>query len=79
MDCHEKVGAVGRTGFTSAAKTWNWIPTTFLHHHLKAGSVDIISISSAEQRENVSNILIVVVQVFDQLPDKAEVAKVTQK
>ena len=27
-------------------------------------------ISSAEQRENVSNILIVVVQVFDQLPNK---------
>ena len=35
-------------------------------------------ISSAEQRENVSNILIVVVQVFDQLPNKTEVAKITQ-
>ena len=37
-----------------------------------------IYISSAEQRENVLNILIVVVQVFDQLPNKTEVAKITQ-
>ena len=37
-----------------------------------------ISPAEAEQRENVLNILIVVVQVFDQLPDKTEVAKVIQ-